>query len=111
MSNYDWEKIESMLEKLIEDEAMKFNEESLYHLLRRYKPQLPFNFNKYITECKECLGVDFIQRRVVIYEILRDEFDEDLKVEFLSYLLYHFHKMKLHLKNLHELENYLDKNK
>jgi hypothetical protein len=111
MSNIDWKKIGKMVEKIVEDDALEFNEESLYQLMRRYKPELPFHFGKYISECKECIGVDFIKRRDIIDKIFNDEFNEEAKLEFIGYLLYHFHKIKLCPSKLHKLENYLDENR
>lgn len=111
MPNYDWKKIREMLEDVVDDEALQFNVESLYHLLRRFRPDLPFNFNKYIAECKECDGVEFIERQEVVHRIFKNELDEGKKLKFVSYLLHHFHKHQLNPKKLHKLENYLDENR
>ncbi len=111
MSNYNWVKIGDMVEGLIQDDPVDFNEEATYHLLRRYKPELPFSFDKYINDYKNELGVDFIKRREALKKIIMEEFDADTKIEFISYVLYYFHKRKLNRKKLRELENYLDENR
>ena len=110
MSNYNWVKIGEMLQELIQDNTMDFNEEATYYIMRRYNPELPFSFERYINSYREELGLEFVQRKEVLKKIFMD-YDVDTRLKLLNYLLYFFHKRKVNRVKLRELENYLDDNR
>ncbi|WP_319204431.1 hypothetical protein [uncultured Ilyobacter sp.] len=110
MSNYNWVKIGEMMQKLIEDNTVDFNEEATYCIMRRYNPELPFSFDRYIKTYKDELGIDFVQRKEVLAKIFLN-YDVDTRLKLLNYLLYYFHKSKVNRIKLKELENYLDENR
>ncbi|WP_319371231.1 hypothetical protein [uncultured Ilyobacter sp.] len=110
MSNYNWVKIGEMMQGLIQDNTIDFNEEATYYIMRRYNPELPFSFDRYIKNYKDELGLDFVQRREVLKKIFMD-YDVDMRLKLLNYLFYYFYKRKVNRIKLKELEDYLDDNR
>lgn len=110
MGKYNWPKISEMICDLYTEDSSSFSEESQYCLLRRYNPELPFSFERYLKLYKEEYKLKFVERSRVLQDIFM-ELAEDTRLDIINYVLYYFHKRRLNKRKLIELENYLDENR
>lgn len=95
---------------LCTEHTTDFNEDSTYCIMRRYNPELPFSFDKYVKVYKKERGLSFIERRVVLDDIFLN-LETEKKFSFINFILYYFHKRKLNRKKVLDFEKYLDDNK
>jgi|GEM_PF-2688273 len=110
MSNYNWLEIGERIQNLFTEDTLDFNEEATYCLMRRYNPELPFSFERYIKMYKNERNLKFIERRTILGDIFM-EMDVDKRLELINFILYYFHKRKLNRRRVMELEDYLDANR
>lgn len=110
MSNYNWVEVMEKMQKLFIEDTVDFNEESTYCLMRRYNPELPFSFERYIKLYKDDKGVRFVERKQILHDVFMD-LDVDKRLELVNFILYYFHKRKLNRRRVNELEDYLDLNR
>lgn len=110
MSNYNWVEIGEKIQNLFAEDTVDFNEESTYCLMRRYNPELPFSFERYIRLYKEDKGLKFVERREILGSIFMD-LDVEKRLEMVNFILYYFHKRKINRRRVNELEDYLDLNR
>ncbi len=110
MSNYNWVEVLKKLQNLFAEDVIDFNEDATYCIMRRYNPELPFSFEKYIKLYKKEKNLKFVERRKILGNIFI-EFDVEKRLELINFVLYYFHKRKLNRRKLRELEDYLDFNR
>ena len=110
MSNYNWVEIGERVQNLFSEDTIDFNEESTYCLMRRYNPELPFSFERYIKLYKEDRGLKFIERRTILGDIFMN-LEVEKRLELINFALYYFHKRKLNRRLVKDLEDYLDLNR
>jgi len=110
MSNYNWVEVMEKMQTLFVEDTVDFNEESTYCLMRRYNPELPFSFERYIKLYKSDKGVKFAERKQILNDVFMD-LDVDKRLELVNFILYYFHKRKLNRRRVNELEDYLDLNR
>ena len=109
MSNYNWIKIVEKLQNLFAENIVDFSGESTYSLLKRYKPELPYSFERYIKLYKKERGLQFIEQREILKDIFMD-LEVEKRLEMINFALYYFHKRKVNKRLVNELEDYLDLN-
>lgn len=110
MSNYNWVEIGEKMKHLFTEDIIDFNEESTYCIMRRYNPELPFSFEKYIKMYKEEKGVSFVERRTILGDVFMN-LEVEKRLELINFILYYFHKRKLNKRKVADLEKYLDDNR
>ena len=110
MTNENWLEVKEKLHGLFKEATVDFNEESTYCLMRRYKPELPFSFERYIKMYKEERNLNFVERRTILGDIFM-ALEEEKKMELINFILYSFHKRRVNKRKVIELEEYLDNNR
>ena len=110
MSNYNWVEIGEKIQKLFTEDIVDFNEDTTYCIMRRFNPELPFNFERYIKMYKEEKGLTFVERRTILGDVFMN-LDVEKRLEMINFILYYFHKKRLNKRWINELEDYLDNNR
>lgn len=105
-----WKKLIDLICEINKNNFEVFNANIIYHYFRRFKKDLPFNFEKYIENVKKEKKVKFLRRTDVLWEIF-SEFSLEIKEEIINYLLYKFHQHNASKKRILELEEFLDRNR
>ena len=64
-----WKKLIDLICEINKNNFEVFNDNIVYHYFRRFKKDLPFNFEKHIENMKKKKKVDFLRRTDVLWEI------------------------------------------
>jgi hypothetical protein len=105
-----WRHVGDLMHEINKDNSEVFNDNVTYHYFRRFKKELPFNFDKYVNDLKKVKKTKFIKRSDVLKEIFLS-FSTEVKEDVVNYYLYKFHQHKVSRRRLLDLEKYLDDNR
>ncbi len=105
-----WGHVRDLMHEINKNNYEVFNDNVIYHYFRRFKKELPFNFDKYVNELKKTKKTKFIKRSDVLKEIFLS-FPTEVKEDIVNYYLYKFHQHKVSKRSLLDLEKYLDENR
>jgi hypothetical protein len=105
-----WGHVIELMHEINKDNSEVFNDNIVYHYFRRFKKELPFNFELYISELKKEKHTAYLKRGDILKQIFAS-FSVETKEDILNYYLYKFHQHKVSKRKLLDLENYLDNNR
>jgi len=105
-----WEKVMELVSEINKNNFEDFNDNIVYHYFRRFKKELPFNFEKHLENMKKEKNTNFLKRSDVLTGIFSD-LPLEIKEDIVNYFLYKFHKCKASKKRVLKLEEFLDNNR
>ena len=105
-----WEKVMGLIHEINKNNFEGFNDNIVYHYFRRFKKELPFNFEKHIENMKREKKTKFLKRSDILREIFSD-FSLTTKEDVINDLLYKFHQHKASKRRILKLEVFLDNNR
>jgi hypothetical protein len=108
--NEKWGKVRDMMGEINKSNYEAFNDNIIYHYFRRFKKDLPFNFEKHVSDLKKSKKTTFVKREDILKEIFLS-FSIETKEDIINYYLYKFHQHKVSKRRLLALEKYLDENR
>lgn len=105
-----WEEVLKLVSEINKNNFEDFNDNIVYHYFRRFKKELPFNFERHLSNIKKKKQTKFLKREEVLREIFSD-FSLEKREDIVNYFLYKFHKHKASKKRILKLEEFLDMNR
>ena len=105
-----WEKVIDLMSEINKNNFESFNDNIVYHYFRRFKKDLPFNFERCVDNVKKEKGTKFLKRTDVLREIFMN-FPLETKEDVVNYYLYKFHQHKVSKSRILKLEEFLDNNR
>ncbi|MEI6856463.1 hypothetical protein [Psychrilyobacter sp.] len=105
-----WEEVMELVSEINKNNFEDFNANIVYHYFRRFKKELPFNFEKHLENVKREKKTNFLKRSDVLRGIFLD-FPLEIKEDIINDFLYKFHRHKASKRRILKLEEFLDNNR
>ncbi|MCS5420215.1 MULTISPECIES: hypothetical protein [Psychrilyobacter] len=105
-----WEKVIDLVQEINKNNFEDFNDNIVYHYFRRFQKELPFSFERHLTNIKKEKNLKFLKRSDVLRGIFSD-FSLSTREDVVNDFLYKFHKHNASKRRILKLEEFLDNNR